>query len=116
MRWVVVVLSVLLVGSNGYWLYTALDAGVTISYAQQRIYELEEATKELMALLPEVAKGADRGQIIAAASKLTDQEPFEKDGCTWVGRLGFRFDDNGRLVSVSPAWSYGEDDPCRPSP
>ena len=68
-----------------------------------------------MATLPEVAKKASKDEIIAAARKFTDQEVFEKDSCTWVGWLGFEFDENNKLKSVSPSWSSGEKDPCFPA-
>jgi hypothetical protein len=31
-------------------------------------------------------------------------EPFEKDGFVWVGSLGLKFDESGRVVEAVPAW------------
>jgi hypothetical protein len=112
MKTTIAILVVLLLASNVFWLYQVLDTGVTLSYRDQQTYELEETRKQLMATLPEVAKYATKAEIIAAASKHTDQEVFEKEGCTWVGWMGFKFDKNNKLKSVSPSWSYGEKDPC----
>lgn len=39
---------------------------------------------------------------------------YDKDGCTWVGWLGFKFNLSGKLVFVSPSWSSSEKDPCYP--
>ena len=115
MKIMIALLSILLISSNAFWLYQAFDAGVTGSYRDQRIYELEETTKQLMAVLPEVAMRATKAEIVTAAGKFTDQEVFEKEGCTWVGWLGFKFDENNKLKSVSASWSYGENDPCYPA-
>lgn len=115
MKVTIIILSVLLLVSNAYWLYQVVDSGVTLSYRGQQTYELEETRKQLVATFPEVAKNVSKEEIVAAASKHTNQEVFEKEGCTWVGWLGFKFDENSKLKSVSPAWSYGEEDPCYPA-
>ena len=115
MKTTIVILSILLLASNAFWLYQLIDSGVTLSYRDQQTYELEETRKQLMATLPVAAKKATKKEIVTAASKFTDQEAFEKDGCTWVGWLGFKFDENNKLKSVSPSWSYGKKDPCYPS-
>ena len=114
MKILIILLGILLIATNAFWYYTSIDAGVTLSYNEHQIHELEETRKQLMALLPEVSIHVSRQDIIEAASKHTDQQVFEKDGCTWVGWLGLKFDQNQRLVSVSPAWSFGEPDPCYP--
>ena len=115
MKTAIIILVVLLLASNAFWLYQVVDSGVTLSYRDQQTYELEETRKQLMATFPEVASKVTKEEIIAAASKYTDQEIFEKDGCTWVGWLGFKFDENNKLKSVSPSWLYGEKDPCYPA-
>ena len=115
MKIIIAILIVLLLGSNAFWLYQDIDTDTTLFYKSQQIYELEETRKQLMSTFPEVAQDVTKEQIVTAASKYTDQEVFEKEGCTWVGWLGFRFDDNNKLKSVSPSWSYGEEDLCDPS-
>ena len=112
MKITIAILAVLLLVSNAFWLYQAVDAGASLSYRDQQTYVLEETRKQLMAVFPEVAKNATKEEIIAAANKYTDQEAFEKEGCTWVGWLGFKFDKSNKLKSVSPSWSYGGKDPC----
>lgn len=115
MKITIAILSAILLISNVYWIYQVVDVGVTLSYRDQQIFELEETRKQLMVTLPEVAKHVTKEEIINAASKYTDQEIFEKEGCTWVGWLGFKFDKYNFLISVSPSWSYGEEDPCHPA-
>jgi hypothetical protein len=115
MKVAVVILGVLLLASNAYWLYQVVDSGVTLSYRDQQIYELNETRKQLMVTFPEVAKNLTKEELIAAARNFTDLEVFEKEGCTWVGWLGFKFNENNKLKSVSPSWSHGEKDPCYPA-
>lgn len=115
MKTAILILSMLLLLSNAFWLYRIVDAGVTLSYKNLRLSDLEETRKQLTATFQEIAKEKKKVDIVQAASKFTDQEVFEKDGCTWVGWLGFIFDADDTLTSVSPTWSYGDNDPCFPA-
>ncbi len=114
MKWAIIILAALLVITNAYWAYRLIDLGVTLSYRDDDNHRNRETRRQLMAVLPDVAKNASRKEIIDAARRYTEQEPFEKDGCIWVGWLGFRFDQDDRLKSVSPTWSFGGKDPCNP--
>jgi len=109
-------LIALLLASNAYWFYQFLKSDSGQSYRNQQVYELEQTQKQLMAFAPAVAKNANKDEVIAAAAKHTNQDIYTKNGCTWVGWLGLRFDETGILQSVSPAWAYGDDDPCFPTP
>ena len=80
----------------------------------QQIYELEETRKQLSHTLPALSENIPRKQIIEIASRYSSFEMFEKDGCYWIGWIGFKFDDSGKLKSVSPSWNFGEQDPCYP--
>ena len=108
------ILIALLLGSNAFWLYQAIDTGVTLTYRDQRAYELEETSKQLMIIPPRVAKNMIKEEILLVASDYTNQEVYEKDGCTWVGWLGFKFDNQKKLKSMSPLWSFGEKSACYP--
>lgn len=112
MKIAIALLAILLIVSNVFWFYQAFDSGITLSYRNQQTYELEETRKQLMSVLPEIANNVSKEEIILAAVKHTDMELFEKEGCTWIGWLGFKFDENDKLMAVSPRWSYGEKDPC----
>jgi hypothetical protein len=115
MKLIIAVLVLLLIVTNGFWLYGAVDQGVTLSYRDQQIYQLEETRKVLMAVIPKLASNLTKEEIISIASEHTDQEVFEKEGCTWVGWIGLKFSKKGSLQSVSPSWSYEGEDPCYPN-
>ena len=109
-----IILGILLVLSNGWWLYQLLDQGVTQSYRDQQVYELEETRKQLMNMMPSIAEDLTKEKVVDIASQYSNTDKFEKDGCIWVGWIGLKFNRTGKLESVSPVWFYGEQDPCYP--
>lgn len=97
----VVFLLATLLASNAWWLYNAIDIGITRSYAAQTCIEHAEASAQAIAALPAAARlDASRDSVVAAARRSADVMVYDKDGLTWVGRLGLRFDAKGRLVEV----------------
>lgn len=111
MKWFIALLLVILILSNALWFYNIINLGVTLSYKDQKIYELDETRKQLMLMMPKVADKASKAEVIRAAGT---QHIHEKDGCTWVGWIGLKFDNNNKLQSVSPSWNSGASDPCYP--
>jgi hypothetical protein len=115
MKKIAIILGILLVLSNGWWFYQLLDRGITQSYRDQQIYELEETRKQLMKMMPSISADLPKEKIVEIASQYSKTEKFEKDGCLWAGWIGLKFSQSGELVSVSPSWNYGEQDPCFPT-
>ncbi|WP_281557731.1 hypothetical protein [Thalassomonas sp. RHCl1] len=112
MKWIITLLITLLVGSNALWLYGAIEQGVTNSYRDQQMRELDETRKQLMAVLPEIAGNLNKQEVVAIVSKHTDLESYEKEGCTWAGWVGLKFNETGALQAVAPVWAYGNENPC----
>lgn len=112
MKLAVIVLTLLLCLTNGWWFFQALDVAVATSYKDQQLFQLEETRKQLMASLPELAANDSKAAVIAAVSNHTSEDVYEKNGCTWAGWLGLQFDEADRLVYISPSWSYGASDTC----
>lgn len=112
--WVAAVLGVLLLLSNGWWLVQSIDAGITASYRDQQLYSYDSALREATNLLTAADVSLSRSELVKVAEEISESEAFEKDGCTWVGFLGFKFDDGDQLVHVARGWSFGEEDPCYP--
>lgn len=102
----ILVLLILLVGSNGWWAYAVVDQGVTASFQEMAHSDRRIALRQMLAILPIAASpSGSREDVIAAAIKAADdRETFEKDGRVWVGRLGLRFSAEGRLVDAVPSW------------
>ncbi len=97
-------LSAALIGSNGWWLLTVIDAGVTNKYQGQMMYERTGMLKQLISVIPDLSAEKNKNEIIAIVQKSTDLEPFEKEGTFWVGWTGLQFDDKDKLVKVIPSW------------
>jgi hypothetical protein len=100
-------LSLALVVSNLWWLYAAFDAAVTTMYLEQTFDEHRQALTELLVVAPVAADPAATPESVLGAARATarDGVSFEKEGFVWVGQLGYRFDDAGRLVEVRTSWS-----------
>lgn len=99
---VTVLLAVALVASNAWWGYKTIDNGVTMTYRSATLEESQQALSQALAIIKVAsARGASRAKIVQAAQNAWQAgEPFEKDGYLWVGRLGLRFDSNGRLLEA----------------
>ena len=84
------VLGALLVVTNAWWIYAAIDRAVTQSYQDQVLYEQNNRVLALSALADQLVKGMGRDEAMALLQKsqLTET-PYEKDGAST--RLGYRF-------------------------
>ena len=95
-------LAVALVVTNTWWAYRLLDAGVSYTYQGASLEENQQALFQVLAIIKVLGTDkASREQVVQAAQKAwPSTEPFEKDGYLWVGRLGLRFSEDGRLVEA----------------
>jgi hypothetical protein len=93
--------------SNGFWLYHAIDSGVTATHRDVSFQDHRVALTQALAILPAAAaRDATPQAVLAAAEKAAGEtDSFEKDGFIWIGRLGLKFATDGRLVDARPAWS-----------
>ena len=98
----VVALAILLVLSNIFWAYRLLDAGISYTYLESSFETANNAALQALAILPEVASpSVTRQSIIDAAIRARPgSDVFEKEGFVWVGAIGLRFDENGRLAEA----------------
>ena len=112
--WTAIVSLLLLLATNAFWFLVSVDAGISATYRDQQLGEYREALREARLLLPAVRPAVSKSELVDRAKSITHSEVFEKDGCVWIGHLGFQFDEAGRLIHVSPTWNSGEVDPCFP--
>ena len=100
----VVILAVTLLATNAWWLYGAIDFGITHTYAMDSCELTTQELAQLKAILPLVIRsGSTREEIVAAAQLEPWHAPFEKQGAVWVGQLGLRFTPDGHFVEVIDA-------------
>ena len=102
----IAVLAIALVLSNVWWVYRLLDAGVTQTYMGANLEDHKHALTQSLTLLPVVARpGVTRKEILAAVRLPGDNlDSFEKDGFVWIGKIGLKFDAQGRLVAARRSW------------
>jgi len=98
---VIVILILLLVGSNGWWMYRALDQASINKYTEMSLdYRLASLQAALRAI-PPLSAELPRGEIITrVAIALNEPQPFEKDSVMVIAPLTFRFDARGKLHEV----------------
>ncbi len=102
----IAVLLLALIGSNAWWVYRLIDAGITHTYMSASLDTTNELLNQSLAILPVVARpGASRSDIINAALVKNDPVgPFEKEGYVWVGQLGLEFNEQGKFIkAVTPS-------------
>jgi hypothetical protein len=94
-----------LVVSNVAWAFNAFDVGISRSY-ERASYDVEsDALTRALAVIPVAAKErSSKEEIVGAARRKGDTvDVFEKDGVTWIGNLGLRFEATGRVVKACAA-------------
>lgn len=106
------VLGILLLLTNVWWLYGAIDSGVTQKYEDQEIYELRNSNKQAVGMLREALIGRKKGDVKSIAEKFSDLKSYEKEGCLWVGWYGFKFSESDELVGIETNESYNTDPVC----
>jgi hypothetical protein len=99
---IIIILSIALIASNAWWAYKMLDFGVSYTYQGVSLEESSQALSQSLAIIKaSAAPDASRDSIIKAAEKAwSGSEPFQKEGYLWVGRLGLRFSEQGRLIEA----------------
>jgi hypothetical protein len=111
-RVAIVILSLLLVGTNIFWLYATIDSAVTSSYMDQEIYELTGSNTQAVGMLKIALAGKTKDEVRSMAVKFTDLEPYEKEGCLWVGWYGFKFSESGNFADIETGKTYNEKPVC----
>jgi len=56
--------------------------------------------------------GRTKEEVRSIAVKFTDLEPYEKEGCLWVGWYGFKFTESGLFTDIDTSKTYNEKPVC----
>jgi hypothetical protein len=107
-RTVPIILAALLIFTNGYWLYHTIDNGIRQTYQKVSSDNAYEELRQVRAIMAVTLKGeVSRDAVISAATKAANNSaPFEKNGFTWVGQLGLKFNDAGKLIALANEGDY----------
>jgi len=100
---IIVALALLLVGSNLFWIFRAVDDGVTVTYMEASLDSLRDsqsaaitlANLNLIGLPADVALEKIRARVDAASV-------FEKqsENCIVVSQVCVQLDDSGRVSGI----------------
>ena len=100
-KWTSAILLILLIGSNGWWLYQAIDLAVTEKYRQQEQYEADRTISALKAVTTEYVRGSSKEQLLETLGRVfPDDEPWEKEGAIHVMLLSFPIADDDSISGV----------------
>ena len=97
-KWIITILTVLLIGTNGFWLYSFVDRMVTEKYRQQEEYESENRIKALTKLNNHFVNGMRKEELAKILRQLfPETEPFENNGNLNSLWLSYKVNDNGKI-------------------
>ena len=96
-----IVMFLLLVATNAWWLSRMADFGVLLSDTATIANERQAALDQSTAVIAAMAANADRAGIIdAARTALPGSEPIEKGDDVWIGQLRLKFGPDNRLIEA----------------
>ena len=93
-------LFLFLVVSNIWWLYHALDQATILKYRGAELYDCTKSLTSYRAVIPGLAAGKSKSEIIELIQNELQETAFEKEGDTVIGRVVLEFDENDLLVKV----------------
>jgi hypothetical protein len=94
-------LAVLLIGTNAWWLYHAVDHGVTLAYRDQMLYEMANRASALSEISSHFLKGKTRAEAAALLQGLFPaDQPYEKEGALHTTWLSLQLGANGTVVGI----------------
>ena len=97
-KWIAIVLGILLIATNGFWLYSAIDMAVTDKYRQQEEYEAKHRIEALEKLCSKLVGGMKEADAIKLLNEISpDFEAYKKEGHLNAIWLSFRVDEDGNV-------------------
>ena len=108
MKKISLMLVILLVVTNGYWIYSAIDRAISKTYADASFNSLQGAHNSLISLSTPLLLGRTSAEIRSLAKgKFSEDEIFEKpkggdagEDLLVVGWLTFYLDSQGRVTRI----------------
>ncbi len=101
-KWIAILLGMLLLITNGAWLYSAIDLAATEKYRQLEEHNNKEQIKSLTMFGNHFLSGKSKEEIRAIVMELfPDSEPFEKEGHLFAQWLTFKLDSEGNIEGMA---------------
>ena len=97
-KWIALILGALLIVTNGFWLYSAIDLAATDKYNQQLEYESLHKIEALQNLCTKLVAGMPKSEAIKLLNDLSpDFEAYEKEGRLNTIWLSFGINQQGNV-------------------
>lgn len=97
---IIAILVVLLLVTNGYWLYRSIDSGVTHTYAKQSDHEQAHRVEALQTLCSHQLAGMPKNELISLLQNLyPETHVFGKDNHIHTAWLSVRMNAQGNVDS-----------------
>lgn len=98
---IAILLGVLLLATNGAWLYAAIDLAVTEKYRQLEEHNRKEQINALIGLANHYVAGRPKKEVKKLVVELyPESEPFEKEGYLNILWLSFKINNVGNIEYV----------------
>ncbi len=98
-KWIAIVLGLLLLLTNGFWLYSFIDLAVTEKYREQEEYEAENRIQALENLCNKLVSGMEKAEAVKLLNELSpDFEVYEKEGRLNTIWLSFKVNEQGNII------------------
>ena len=101
MKYWIIGLVTLLVGSNAFWMYALVDDAVTCMYSDASFDLTNQMYRQSLALSNLNLVGLSVDEARAKIGKdINDLDPFEKEGCLYVGQICLQIGSNGTIEVI----------------
>ena len=113
MKKTIILLSILLIASNLYWVSIYPDTETTAMEHDSEVTVRDESMMYLLELLPKISNNIKKENIISISKKLRNNEFIKKNDCYWFMNIGFKFDEKNNLINTSHKLYNFQDNECR---
>ncbi|MFO6423617.1 hypothetical protein [Motilimonas sp. KMU-193] len=101
MKVICIGLFVLLLASNAFWFFAAIDQGISFTYLEASYETLERAHQQLIQLsnLNLIGLTADEAKHLIGHD-VYNSEPYIKEGCLQAGQICMKLDGANQIVAI----------------
>jgi hypothetical protein len=102
MKIIIAILSILLIATNGYWLYSTIDFGISYTYLESSMDLTAKALEQTMIVANHNVIGMPLEEAqIKFKTDVYGLEPFIKEGCLYVGQVCLELNDKNIITEVT---------------
>lgn len=101
MKYWIIFLVVLLLGTNGFWVFVLIDDAVTCAYSDSSFELTEKMYRQSVVLANLELIGKTANEAVEIIGKdVYGLEPFIKEGCVYAGQVCVRLNENNIVEGI----------------